>query len=170
MAESDAGRASVLGVDNAAWLSAIGAGMIAGVAMGIGMQFVMGIMPVVGALYGMKSVLVGWLGHLFHSGVFALFFAGIVYLRPLRDAASGYVGGLVIGVLYGVGVWVFGSVYIMPIWLEAAGLPNPGTPNINVMSFAVHLVYGAVLGATYPFILSQLRSDDADEPPAEAAA
>ncbi len=39
----------------------------------------------------------------------------------------------------------------MPVWLSAVGSPaNPPLPNFNPMSLVGHVVYGAVVGATFP--------------------
>jgi len=55
--------------------------------MGIPMQFMMGTMKV-GALYGWENVAVGWMGHLFHSVVFGLIFAGIISIGPPKGIRS----------------------------------------------------------------------------------
>lgn len=135
------------------WSSAVLAGMLAGVAMGLPMQYGMEIMDVVGALYGSQDLATGWAGHLFHSVVFALAFAGLVSLPRLRDRAHEIKVAVPLALGYGVVLWIFGGVLAMPLWLEAAGLPNPGVPNLNPMSLFGHLVYGAVLGVTFPGIL-----------------
>lgn len=139
------------------WSSAVLAGMLAGVAMGVPMQYGMGIMDVVGALYGSQDVATGWAAHMFHSVVFALAFAGLVSLPRLRDRAHEVRTALPLALGYGVVLWIFGAVLAMPLWLEAAGLPNPGVPNLNPMSLMGHLVYGVVLGVSFPGVLRLTR-------------
>ena len=134
--------------------------------MGIPMQFVMGIMPTVGALYGFEGVGAGWVAHLFHSTVFGLVYAGIAALGPLDEYASRSSTGVGVGVAYGVGVWLFGAVIAMPLWLEAAGMPNPGVPNLNPMSFVGHVVFGALLGGALPLVGSvadRIRVDGVED-------
>jgi hypothetical protein len=138
----------------ARWSGAVVASLAAGIVMGIPMQFVMGIMPTVGALYGWESVAVGWVAHLFHSVVFGVIFAGVVSLGPLEEYASRLPASAGVGVGYGVALWLFGAVVAMPLWLESAGLPNPGVPNLNPMSLGGHVVYGALLGALLPVVVS----------------
>lgn len=139
------------------WSSAVLAGLLAGVAMGVPMQFGMGIMDAVGALYGSQDLATGWAGHLFHSVVFALAFAGLVSLPRLRDRAHEIRTSLPLAVGYGALLWIFGGVFAMPLWLEAAGLPNPGVPNLAPMSLMGHVIYGLVLGVAFPGILGLTR-------------
>ena len=134
------------------WSSVVAASLAAGVAMGVPMQFVMGIMPTVGALYGFESVAVGWLGHLFHSAVFGIVFAGIVSVGPLKRYVAEFPTSVGVGAGYGVALWVFGGVIAMPLWLEAAGMASPGVPNFNAMSLAGHVVYGVLLGGLFPAV------------------
>ena len=136
------------------WSSAIVASLVAGTAMGLPMQFVTEIMPTVGALYGWENLAVGWVAHLFHSAVFGVIFAGVVSLGPLNEYAGRFPTGVGIGAGYGVVIWVFGSVVAMPLWLDAAGLPNAGVPSLNVVSLAGHVVYGVLLGGVFPAVYS----------------
>lgn len=136
------------------WSSVVAASLAAGVAMGIPMQFVMGIMPTVGALYGFESVAVGWVVHLFHSAVFGVIFAGVVSVGPLKEHAAFFPESIGVGAGYGVAVWAFGSVIAMPLWLEAAGMGGPGVPNVSPMSLAGHVVYGVLLGGLFPAVHS----------------
>jgi len=136
------------------WSSAVVASLVAGTAMGIPMQFLMGIMPTVGALYGWENLAVGWVAHLFHGSVFGVIFAGVVSLGPLKKHAPRFPESVGVGVGYGVVIWVFGAVVAMPLWLEASGLPNPDVPNLNIMSLAGHIVYGALIGGVFPAVYS----------------
>ena len=149
------------------WSSAVVASLVAGAAMGIPMQFVMGIMPTVGALYGWEGVAAGWVAHLFHSVVFGVVFAGVASVGPLKNIAARFPTSVGVGAQYGVVLWVFGGVVAMPLWLSAAGLPNPGVPNLNLMSLVGHVVYGALLGGLFPVVYSvsgSIYSEDGDTP------
>lgn len=132
------------------WTSAAIAGLAAGIVMGLLIQFVMGIMPVIGALYGFPSLTAGWIAHLFHSVVFALVYAAVVGQPPLSGYAARITSGAGLGAVYGFALWLVAAVVVMPLWLSVVGLPSPGVPNINVQSLVGHLVYGVLLGALYP--------------------
>jgi hypothetical protein len=138
------------------WSSVVLASLAAGVVMGIPMQFVMGIMPTVGVLYGFESLAAGWVAHLFHSVVFGVVFAGVVSLGPLKKYIT-FPGSVGVGVGYGVALWLFGSVIAMPLWLEAAGMGGPGVPNISPMSLVGHVAYGVLLGGLFPAVHSVAR-------------
>lgn len=118
-------------------------GLVGGVAFGLLMQM-MGMMPMVAMLARSESVFVGWIVHLLIASAigvsFALLFAG--WARTFATAT-------VIGVAYGALWWVVGALAAMPAVL---GMP---TFNLNAMawqSLMGHLVYGALLGATYGFV------------------
>ena len=64
------------------WGGGVVAGLVAGVGMGLVIQFGAGTMALVGALYGFPTVFAGWVAHLFHSVVFALVFVAVVVLFP----------------------------------------------------------------------------------------
>lgn len=147
-----------LGLDNASWISAMTAGWLAGIVMGHVLHFGLGMMPTIGSLYGVGTVVAGWLAHLFHSTIFAFVFAGLVSLSPFRGFAGSYRGGLILGGGYGVALWAGGAAILMPIWLRSAGMAVSSPPHLAVGTLLAHLLYGAVLGAAYPGVLTQLRT------------
>jgi uncharacterized membrane protein YagU involved in acid resistance len=129
------------------WGSALVAGLIGGVGMGLLMQDAM---PAVASLYGQEGALAGWIAHLFHSAIFALIFAAVVTrgaLRPYADTLAKVVG---LGAVYGVVLTVVGPGVLMPIWMNAVN-PAANAPlfAIGAMSFVTHLVYGLLLGAVF---------------------
>lgn len=134
------------------WSSAVVASLVAGVAMGGLMQFVMGVMPTVASLYGYETVAAGWVAHLFHSVVFAIFFAGAASLPVLEAHAARFPTSVLAGVVFGFGDWVFGSVFAMPFWLSSIGMEAPAAPNIAPTSLLAHTVYGVVLCVVYPVL------------------
>lgn len=156
------GEGGRLGIDNASWISAVTAGWLAGIVMGHVFHFGLDIMPTIGALYGVQNVVGGWLAHLFHSTLFALAFAGLVYLEPFREFAETYRGGLILGSGYGVALWAGGAAILMPIWLRSAGITAPAPPDLAVGALLAHLLYGAVLGTAYPAVLDQLRTAESE--------
>lgn len=131
------------------WTSAVLAGVGAGIAMGLLIQFVMGIMPIIGALYGVESLAAGWIAHLLHSVAFALVFAAVVSRPPLSEYAESTASIAGLGLAYGVVLWLVAAAIVMPIWMGLVGLPSPGVPNVNPQSLVGHLVYGALLGGLY---------------------
>ena len=131
------------------WTTAILAGLGAGVVMGLMIQFVMGIMPVIGALYGAEGLVTGWVAHLVHSVVFALVFAAVVSQPPLAKYADSVGPAAGLGLVYGVILWLVAAAIVMPIWMGAVGLPSPGVPNVNPQSLVGHVVFGVLLGSLY---------------------
>lgn len=75
------------GQEPTALRDATAAALLAGVAMGTSLQAFANTIPVIGSLYGVASVPVGWITHLFHSVVFGVFFAATLR-RRLRPAAA----------------------------------------------------------------------------------
>jgi hypothetical protein len=135
------------------WLSVVVASLVGGIVMGLPMQFVMDIMHVVGGLYGYESVAVGWIGHLFHSVVFGLVFAGVVSVGPLKEYAATYPTNLGVGAAYGFGLWIFGGVIAMPLWLQSAGVEYaPSVPNLDPMSLVGHVAFGVVVAGLLPVV------------------
>lgn len=135
------------GAETNYWRNAAIAALVAGVAMGLLIQFVMGIMPVIGALYGFDGLVAGWIAHLFHSVVFGLVYAAVVDRPTLAGYATRPGTGAVVGAGYGLVVWLVAAAVVMPLWLSAVGLPSPGVPNFDPQSLVGHLVFGAILGA-----------------------
>lgn len=126
--------------------------------MGLLIQFVMGITPVIGALYlGSPSLVAGWVAHMFHSIVFALVFVALVSADPLNRYMDSRVHATLAGAGYGAVLWVVAAVFVMPLWMQSIGLQGPGIPNINVQSLVGHVVFGGVLGAGYKVLLERLH-------------
>lgn len=128
------------------WSSAVLGGLAGGVVFGFLLQ-AMGTMPVIASLYGMESVAVGWIAHLFNSVVFGLVFAAAVVRTDYRDAGVGTT--MTLGAGYGVVLWFVAAAIAMPLWMGALGMAAPAIPNLDVNSLAGHLLYGVVLGAVF---------------------
>ncbi|WP_338740081.1 ATP-binding protein [Haloplanus salilacus] len=142
-----------LGVAPAHLKRGAAAGLIAGVAMGLPTQFVTGRMDVIGALYGVDNVPVGWITHQYHSVFFALLFvvATVTWLRDDDWWTTTLLGGG-----YGVFLWFVAAGVVMPLWLRAVGVPAP-VPNLNVPSLATHVLWGVVLGGVYGWLRRRWR-------------
>jgi signal transduction histidine kinase len=121
------------------------AGVGAGVAMGGLLQLVTGQVAVIGSLYGVRSPVVGWVAHLFHSVLFATLAVAALRRLPLARYIDGLSGAIALGAGYGVTLWFVAAGIVMSLWLNAIGIPAP-LPALDAMSLGAHLVWGATLG------------------------
>ncbi|WP_248515783.1 sensor histidine kinase [Salinarchaeum laminariae] len=127
------------------------AALVAGFAMGLLMDHIAGIMPTLGAMYGVEHGLVGWVAHLFHSILFALLFAAGCTVAPLDDVASTVRGSTALGLGWGLVLWLVGAGIVMPVWMMAVNL-DATIPNLTVITLVSHVVWGLLLGALYPML------------------
>ncbi len=124
------------------------AGVTGGVAMGLFYAATTGLLPVIGSLYGLESPLVGWITHLFHSAVFGLLFAAVCVATRVDRLASGVLRATVLGLGWGLVLWVVGAGLLMPAWLGLVGAV-PGTPRFSTAALIGHALWGVVLGVVY---------------------
>ena len=123
------------------------AGTDAGVAMGVVYAVSTGMLPVIGALYGVEDPVVGWITHLFHSIVFALLFAaGIDRLGTIHEHPSSRMA--LFGAGWGTILWLVAAGVVMPIWFWAVGLDVP-IPNLEAVRWLAHLVWGVTMAVGY---------------------
>jgi anti-sigma regulatory factor (Ser/Thr protein kinase) len=126
---------------------AVGASLVAGVAMAAAMIGLGGDVPVIGALYGAESMPVAIIAREFHSVVFGLIYAAVLsavpatYLRTLGTRIAVSVGLSVL-------LWLVAAGVIMPAWLRLVGLTTP-VPNLAFPGFVGHVVWGLALGVLY---------------------
>lgn len=125
------------------------AGVTAGATMGVVTQFVAGRMAVIGALYGVDNVAVGWVSHLYHSVFFALVFVAAT-ATWVHDDDSGRLTAL--GAGYGAFLWLVAAGVVMPLWLRALGIAAP-LPNLGLPSLLNHILWGTVFGGVYALLL-----------------
>jgi len=123
------------------------ASLVAGAAMGVVMGQLSGIVPVIGALYGLANPLVGWITHTFHSVVFGLVYAGLVSATPTRYACR-FAGALGIALALATLLWAVAAGVVMPLWLRLLGI-EASLPQLTLASLAGHVVWGLVLAAVY---------------------
>lgn len=126
---------------------AAGAAVLAGIGMGVYLQLSTGLLPVIGSLYGTDSAVVGWVTHIFHSLVFGVLFAAAV-VRPPLDRFSGRVGLTLLGIGWGVMLWLVAAGVIMPLWLHLIGVETI-LPNLTRPGLLAHALWGGVLGLLY---------------------
>lgn len=144
-AETD-GLAAGVGVTFPNLRRATVAGLVAGVAMGGAFSIGSNSLPVIGALYGVRSPLLGWTTHLFHSVVFALLFAAGD--RSLRPEGTRVAGTVAAAVAWGVTLWAVAAGAVMPLWLRAVGI-EAAVPNLDPLGLVSHVVWGVALGGSF---------------------
>lgn len=138
------------------WQAGAIGGLIGGVIMGV-ILWMMQPAVITGAIAGMytlQGALIGWVAHLVHSVIFGVIFAAILSLPVLTRYADTVWPSAILGLIYGAILWVVAAGLVMPVWLMAVGFPVPPPfPNWTLPgSLVPHLVYGVVLGGTYPLL------------------
>jgi len=126
---------------------AVGASLLAGVAMALAMLGLGGDVPVIGALYGAESLPVAVIAHQFHSIVFGLLYVATLSALPASYTRRG-VNRVLVGIAFGVILWLFAAGVVMPLWLQLLGL-EAALPTLTVAGFAGHVVWGATMGAAF---------------------
>lgn len=121
----------------------IAGGLLGGVAFGLLMQM-MGMMPMVAMLARSESEVVGWIVHLVIASAI-----GVSYALIFGNWARSLTSATAIGVGYGAVWWVIGALTAMPAIL---GMPMFNVDATAWQSLMGHVVYGALLGATYSFV------------------
>lgn len=154
-ATGDGDSGGRIGVQPQGLAAAVIAGLVGGVVMGFTMHVLAGLLPVIGALYGIENPLIGWVTHLFHSVVFALLFAaGYTHFRRTTDRGGALEsGGLAVG--WGVFLWLVAAGVVMPLWLRLVDIPAV-LPNLTAVGLAGHVIWGLTVGVTYAFLRGRL--------------
>lgn len=142
------------------------AGFVAGIGMGVVLQFGTGILPVLGGLVGRVSLLRGWVVHMFISVVYGVLFAVFVAYPPVQSFLDTFevVDYVLAGITYAVmiaavTIAALPFVFEVPTMTTAARPPFPNIPGPmagGLLPAALlgvgHIVYGAILGAIYAVI------------------
>ncbi len=137
------------GIEPPQLAAAVGASLVAGALMGIAIQALAGVVPVIGALYGVPNPIVGWITHEFHSVVFGLVYAGLLLALPRRYTTS-LVGCIGVGLAWALVLWLFAAGIVMPVWLNLLGLPAP-IPSLTPPALIGHVIWGISLGGLYHY-------------------
>lgn len=154
------------------------AGLGAGIAMGLFMHFVLGMMSLIGGMVGFESAPVGWLVHLFNSAIFGIVFVPLANSQLVREMTNDLDGCFCLGIVHGAVLGLVTGGLLLPISMQLAGstavpiplLPVPGLgANFEfALIFALaHLLYGLVLGGSYS-ILTGAYVEETEEPAAVA--
>lgn len=118
------------------------------------------------ALYGLgpEAGVIGWTLHMSHAVVLGVAFAAVTDTARLRAQFDTNRGGGLVGLTYGLVLWVILGAVVMPVWLGAMGFAGaPAVPNVDPTSMAGHVAYGVALGVTYA-VLSDVSSAEPDAP------
>jgi hypothetical protein len=107
------------GLEPAAIRDVTVAALLAGAAMGAILQAFANTIPVIGSLYGVGSVAVGWVTHLFHSLVFGVLFAAALRRPTLRERVDSLGTTVGAAVVFGLALAVVAAGFVMPLWLTA---------------------------------------------------
>jgi hypothetical protein len=146
---------------------AVGAGLaggiVAGVGMGLVLQFGTELLPVLGAFLGETSVLRGWLVHLAIGALYGILFAVVLAYPAIQDFTEFFetpeyvFAGITYTVMMAaVTIGILPFVFELPWTGTASDGASPNIPGPAVAGllpatmFAIaHVVYGAILGAVY---------------------
>ncbi|WP_129114144.1 histidine kinase [Halegenticoccus tardaugens] len=149
--------ATVERTEHGNWKAGVVAGLAGGLVMGAMLSLLMTpvIEAAIPALYGLSGGIAGWTIHMANSAILGVVFAALAGALPRYAETPLESAGL--GAVYGVVLWVVLAGFVMPIWLAAVGFPMaPPIPNLDPMSLVGHVVYGAILGATYPTLVGRM--------------
>ena len=116
------------------------------------------------ALYGLGpgAGIIGWTLHMSHSVVLGIVFAALTDAARLRPQFDTNRGGGLVGLTYGLILWVILGAIVMPVWLGVVGFAGaPAVPNVDPTSMAGHVAYGVGLGVTYA-VLSEVSTTEPD--------
>ena len=140
-------------------------GAVAGVAMGIVLQFGTELLPEFGAFVGEVSVLRGWLVHLIVSVLYGVAFAVVVAYPPVRSFMTSFtvseytLAGLTYATMIAaVTITLLPFVFELPWATASTQQPASATPAglddlVPAVVFGVaHLVYGTILGFVYALV------------------
>ena len=145
---------------------AVVAGLGAGAVMGGVYLLTSGVLPVIGALYGVESAAIGWVTHLFHSVVFALLFVAGASTPSVRKRVGRPVGAAAVGLAWGVVLWLVAAGVVMPVWLRAVGI-IASLPTLPAVGLVAHGLWGVTLGAGYVLLGGRFDGRNRSTPPGD---
>ena len=129
------------------------AGVVGGVAGGavFGMLMaVMGMLPMIAMMVG-SDVAAGGVG--IHMKISIVIGLGLTVLFG-NLLLTGYLRGLIVGMVYGAVWWVLGPLVIMPMMM---GMPLFTVDSTALFSLMGHVIYGGILGVVAVAVLARRR-------------
>ena len=138
--------------DEHRWLDAAVAGLAAGTAFGLYLQFVVEVFPLAGPAQGIETLVTEWVVHLFHSLVFAVVYAELVSWSPLAGYADRVPTGAMLGASYGVVVWAVATAVVVAFLTVANTVWILSIPDASIANLAGHVLYGVVLGTVFAVV------------------
>ncbi len=130
-------------------------GGLAGGAVFGAMMGLMGMLPMIGKMAGHPSAGFGFIVHMGISAFIGAVF-GVLFDGSIRNVA----GGLSRGLAYGGAWWLLGPLTFMPLFM-GMGLGvnwNAAAAAQMLPSFIGHLIYGAILGASYALLRGRVSA------------
>jgi len=100
--------------------------------MGIVLHGALGLMPTIGALIGIETVIAGWAVHLFNSAAFGTLFVAIfdrAFFDDLRTDVGGY---LSLGVIHSALLGMITGGLLLPVALAIEGATSLPVPTLPV--------------------------------------
>lgn len=123
-------------------LAGIAGGVVGGIVFGV-MMAAQGMMPMIAALIGQQSEVVGFIVHMLIS-----IFIGATFGAILSFVPKNWVTAVVGGGAYGIVWWVLGALLLMPTMLGMNEMVFViGEMQIN--SLIGHIIFGVVMGVVY---------------------
>jgi two-component system OmpR family sensor kinase len=125
---------------------AVGVALLAGLTMAGVMAAVDGDLLAIGELYGIENPVVTLVTHEFHSVVFGLMYVSVLTVVPLSTEQATH--RFLVGVVFGLSLWLFAAGLVMPLWLDLVGVATT-FPNLTGPSLAGHITWGSTAGLCY---------------------
>lgn len=134
------------------WQAGVVGGIVGGLVFGMMMTMQMEtiIVDAIPGMYGFgASGAIGWTIHMAHSAVLGVVFAALIDLGGLGNWHDTTLTTGLVGLGYGLVLWVILASFVMPAWVGAMTAMEPPVPNWNLQSAMGHAVYGVLLGIVY---------------------
>lgn len=137
--------------------SGVVSGLVGGAIMGILLAVLVSpfLLEMVPALYDLQGGLAGWFAHAVHSGFFGALFALLAVESPLNRYAADLGRIALLGLGWGILLWIVATGIVMPVWLGLTHFPDtPLVPYLRPSLFLAHLAYGATVGVLLGLFVS----------------
>lgn len=132
------------------------AGLVGGTGFGIVLA-ASGQLESVGALLRAPGLVVGLPLALIAGVIGAFGYRILGTVDPLAEDVDDPITGTTLGACYGLVAWAVGVALLVPLWLGLFGV-TLSVPYVHWRSLVGLLVYGALVGSTYPLVGRRVRS------------